>query len=206
MSQEKNLLPMELPLMSSQGDSHAKILAKLGSNWELEREHALASGQRLPVLLGSYDQSTSSWRTSQHCLVAQASEEAHGLAEFSETWPRSGMMRSGTAYRLPPLARSITEIGSGLLPTPRANNNMNAKISERLATRTRDGKLRLNLEEVVSRDFYPTPTAHNAKEGAYPSEYNRNTPTLASIAGGRLNPEWVEWLMGYPIMHTDLKD
>ena len=24
--------------------------------------------------------------------------------------------------------------------------------------------------------------------------------------GGHLNPMWVEWLMGFPIGHTDLKD
>jgi hypothetical protein len=53
--------------------------------------------------------------------------------------------------------------------------------------------------------FLPTPTAHNAKEGAYPAEYTRNTPTLATVAGGKINPEWTEWLMGWPINHTALK-
>ena len=51
---------------------------------------------------------------------------------------------------------------------------------------------------------WPTPTAHNAKEGAYPAEYTRNTPTLAARVGGRLNPRWIEWLMGFPDKHTDL--
>lgn len=51
----------------------------------------------------------------------------------------------------------------------------------------------------------PTPTAHNAQEGAYPAEYTRNTPTLATHAGGRLNPPWVEWLMGWPIGWTALE-
>lgn len=53
--------------------------------------------------------------------------------------------------------------------------------------------------------FLPTPTAHNSKEGAYPSERERNTPTLATHAGGRINPAWTEWLMGWPINHTALK-
>ena len=53
--------------------------------------------------------------------------------------------------------------------------------------------------------LWPTPTAHLAKEGGYPAEGNRNTPTLSYQVGGRLNPEWVEWLMGYPINHTALK-
>jgi hypothetical protein len=39
------------------------------------------------------------------------------LDEFSETWPRAGMTRNGTAYRLQPLAPLTGETGSGLLPT-----------------------------------------------------------------------------------------
>ena len=41
-----------------------------------------------------------------------------GLGEFSGTCPRSGMMRSGTAYQLPPLVRLTDATGSGLWPTP----------------------------------------------------------------------------------------
>jgi hypothetical protein len=53
--------------------------------------------------------------------------------------------------------------------------------------------------------FLPTPTCHNAKEGNYPAEHNRRTPLLATHAGGKINPEWTEWLMGWPIGWTDLK-
>jgi len=53
--------------------------------------------------------------------------------------------------------------------------------------------------------LWPTPTAHNAKEGGFQSEHDRNTPTLAAQAGGALNPTWVEWLMGWPLGWTDLK-
>lgn len=60
--------------------------------------------------LASFDRVSRSWRTAQSCLV-------EGWAEFSETWPRSGTMRSGIAYRLPTLAPLNAEIGSGLLPT-----------------------------------------------------------------------------------------
>jgi len=52
--------------------------------------------------------------------------------------------------------------------------------------------------------YWPTPTAHNAKEGNYPAERTRKTPTLASLVGGKLNPMWVEWLMGWPLGWTDL--
>ena len=62
-----------------------------------------------------------------------------------------------------------------------------------------------NLETIVGRRIWPTPTSHNAKECNSPSEKNRNTPTLAAQAGGKLNPTWVEWLMGWPLEWTDLK-
>ena len=58
--------------------------------------------------------------------------------------------------------------------------------------------------EETGPGLWPTPTAHLAKEAGYPAEGRRNTPTLSYRAGGRLNPEWVEWLMGYPINHTAL--
>ena len=52
--------------------------------------------------------------------------------------------------------------------------------------------------------YLPTPTCHNAKEGNYPAEHQRNTPLLATHAGGKINPEWTEWLMGWPHGWTDL--
>jgi hypothetical protein len=70
-----------------------------------------------------------------------------------------------------------------------------------------------------------------AKETNAPSEHKRNTPTLTAQVnwptprafmhkdsaidrgkfnlgekvGGKLNPMWVEWLMGWPLGWTDLK-
>lgn len=51
----------------------------------------------------------------------------------------------------------------------------------------------------------PTPTAHNAKEGNYPGERRRKSPPLGAILGGKPNPEYTEWMMGWPIGWTDLK-
>jgi hypothetical protein len=52
--------------------------------------------------------------------------------------------------------------------------------------------------------FLPTPTKHDQKDACYPSEYRRNTPPLSTHAGGKINPEWHEWLMGFPINWTAL--
>lgn len=51
----------------------------------------------------------------------------------------------------------------------------------------------------------PTPTAHNAKEGGYPAEGTRNTPTLGWRVGGKIPPILTEWMMAWPIGWTDLK-
>ena len=75
---------------------------------------------------------------------------------------------------------------------------------------TRDG---LSLEVDISMPiitenecgYLPTPTCHNAKEGAYPAEYTRNTPTLAARIGGKVNPDWNESRMGWITGWTDLK-
>ena len=128
-------------------------------------------GQSMPVFLASYDRATCSWRTSQACLGA-------GLTTFSGTWPRSGMMRNGTAYQLPPLVPLTSEIGSGLWPTPTASH-FGAQDVERLLARREECRVRnrngngfgLTLQQWVSVTYGP--------------EYI-------------LNPEFSEWLMGYP--------
>ena len=58
----------------------------------------------------------------------------------------------------------------------------------------------------VKERLLPTPCARDWKDnGTSPAELRRNSATLATIAGGQLNPMWVEWLMGYPTGWTGLK-
>lgn len=46
---------------------------------------------------------------------------------------------------------------------------------------------------------WPTPAARDFKDtGTSPAEFERNTPGLAARAGGSLNADWVERLMGFP--------
>jgi hypothetical protein len=40
----------------------------------------------------------------------------------------------------------------------------------------------------LSQEMWPTPTCHNAKEAAYPAEFNRKTPTLAATVAMRKFP------------------
>jgi hypothetical protein len=130
--QSQGLLPMELPgLTSSRAASRAKTLASLENSAAWAKEPDLDSGPRLSDLLASYDRATSSWRTSQRCLLAQEKGEADGLAEFLETWPSAGMMRSGKTYQRQPWARPIAENVSGLLPTPQKHDARQNRYSKK---------------------------------------------------------------------------
>lgn len=72
--------------------SHARISPTPASEPGLTGS-AAACGSSSPVAFASFDHDTCSWRTSQLCLDG-------ALTEYSGRWPRSGTMRSGTAYRL----------------------------------------------------------------------------------------------------------
>ena len=82
--------------------------------------NARGFGKKCSESFAKYDPDTSLWRTSQLCFQG-------GLESFSETWPRSGMTRSGIAYRLPPSAPLTGEIEFGLLPTPDCSDRRSMK-------------------------------------------------------------------------------
>jgi hypothetical protein len=169
------------------------------------QERGVDSGANTTDSLANYDPATSSWRTSQRCLV-------EGWAPYSETWPRSGMTRSGTAYRLPTLVPLTGETESGSRPTPSAqwlNEPTLEHTQHRANTMTRG----LPLSQVVR--LYPTPSASDNRDRG-----NMSTPAIkrriakgkqvmlsmsVSETSGRLNPTWVEWLMGFPLGWTVLK-
>ena len=207
-SQQSDWLQTELESMSLRAASPAKTSQSQEIRQEYKTERAVDYGQSAPVLLGSFDLNTPSLKTSQTCLMENGEL---GLSEFSGTFPRSGMMRSGTVYQLPNLARTITEIGSGLLPTPVASDMGSA--SQKRINQT--GHPKAALREAV---FWPTP---NASQGGTTGNWKpvrdsghtvqlslaqsvRNLRIQQGKPFGGLNPTWVEWLMGFPIGHTDL--
>jgi hypothetical protein len=190
-------------------------------------EKPLECGEKWRGSFTKYDPNSSSWKTHQCSLLGD-------LDEFSETWPRWGLMRSGECWEQQTLAHLISETESGSserLPTPQASDYItkktsaswkakggvnfslsNPEIQAKWPTPTVCGNYNRKGASPTSGDGlatavnkWPTPTAHNAKETNAPSEALRNEPTLASRVGGSLNPTWVEWLMGWPLGWTDLK-
>ena len=165
-------------LMSSREVSRARTSASPEKAPALTEREA-DCGKSLPESFARWDPNSSSWKTHQRSLLGD-------WEPFLETWPRWGMMRDGECWGLSTPWRRIKENEYGYWPTPCLPGNGGSH-----------GKRK--LKEML----WPTPTAHNAKECNSPSESKRNTPTLAAQVGGHLNPDWVEWLMGWPIGWTD---
>jgi hypothetical protein len=176
-------------------DSPARTSASQEKAREL-RASAAAYGLSTPDLLANYDRNSSSWRTSQHSLEG-------GLTEFSGTWPRSGLMRSGIAYQLPPLVPLTGGIDSGLLPTPSASD---PQLERRAATAKAPFVSNLGLAGMM---MWPTPT-RSMHKGSSLNAMTRSSGASrlndrldyaveqGNIKTGRLNPPWVAWLMGFP--------
>lgn len=101
-------------LMSSQEDSHAKTSASAEQAQESTANDP-AFGWKWQESFARFDHVSSLWRTRQCSLLG-------GLAEFSETWPEWGWMRSGECSELPQLERPIIERGFSWLLTPTAQS------------------------------------------------------------------------------------
>lgn len=62
-----------------------------------------------------------------------------------------------------------------------------------------------SLGAMARHNMWPTRTAQDSKNNGAPSQMDRNTKPLNAEVGGKLNPPWVEWLMGWPIGWTGLE-
>lgn len=121
-------------------------------------------GGKWPGSFVRYNQNLRLWKTAQCSLV-------EGLDEFSETWPRWGLMRNGECWGLADLEHLMTEREYGCwLTTPTCVNMKGTRPSLKFS----QGRL-------------PSPAC------------------LAHKDGGKPNPIWGEWLMGWVIGWTGLE-
>jgi hypothetical protein len=170
-----------------------------------------------------YDRDSCSWKTHQCSLLG-------GLEQFSETWPRWGLMRDGECWEQQMSAHRIneTESGSGLTyPTPTASM-MPCEGTVRIMRKVWiNGEITLEeASAIAGRDVrkaqgkvkeWPTPDANCGQRGTQPEwtpKRKSGQPAQYTInqavrdkegTPGKLNPMWVEWLMGWPLGWTDLK-
>lgn len=82
-------------------------------------------------------------------------------------------------------------------PTPKASDYKGSGLAG--SKSAEHDKQRRNLKGYV---MYPTPKAQNALGGG--QKHGSGGPSLDVVAGGKLNPDWVEWLQAFPPGWTDI--
>ena len=174
-------------LISLQADSHAKTsaLQDVEAAW---KESEAAFFTKSQGLLASLSHDSSFWKTSQPSLL-----EAE--PKWLEPLPRWGMIVDGALYPLRPLVHPTSEIAGGYLPTP------TAQMGEYNKSPNSDKK-RLTLVGMARKNQWPIPTAQDFKRRG-PNSKQQGISNLPPV-GTSLNPQFLEWLMGYPIGHTSI--
>lgn len=167
-------------------DSLARILVQQEKEPE-SKENKAAYGLNTKESFASYSQGTSLWRTCQRCLFG-------GWEEYLETWPRSGIMLNGNAYQQHTLVPRISGTGFSYWPTPRCTEaTMKAR---RPSSELVSGK-RSHGWDAVEALWDAAHTHHRTWPGiVQPGQITD---------GAVLNPQWWEWMMGFPAGWTDLE-
>jgi len=182
-------------------DTPANHLATQASA-EAKMTHA-TYGLRLETPLANYDPATQSWKMYGDTYL-------WGDSPLLESLPISGMTRNGELYQQHPWVPITGATVSLSWPTPTTQDHI-----ERKSTQQTLGSMHsVGLGDAVR--MWPTPTARDATGTDSPSDRKRHTPCLPaevhihsgtkSQQTGKLNPTWVEWLMGFPLGWTDLED
>lgn len=183
--------------IASMRDSLAKTLALLENKQALVRKPDRGFTVKSCELLAQLDHDSSSWKMSP-----QLSQTA--LNKLSKTWPSWGMTLDGCVYEHPMSGHRITATDGSHWPTPTAHD---AKDS---GTAPSEGKRKTpNLAWQVKN--WPTPRTKGMCGGSGAWALLKKNTTIEEARlmgagnGGKLNPMWVEWLMGWPIEYTDSK-
>jgi len=166
-------IPGEDLSMSSVVAFHVRTLVQQDEEQEL-MENDQECGEKWRGSFTKYSQDSRSWKTHQCSLLGD-------LEPFLETWPRWGLMRDGECWEQPTLEQTIRETGSGLSP-----NGVDTFHTPNTTGLDGGSNSRKALKKKMEQ--WPTPTCHNAKEAAYPAEFNRKTLTLAATVAMRKFP------------------
>ena len=183
-------------------DSLASLTVWPGSK-EAQRMTA-TSGRNIAALLPNSDLLGS---------LLKMSLESEGLFSmiFYLTWKIWRTPQRRLIYRLAESAPCTSGTGFSSLPTPTAGDS-----KERSYQYDQGNHEKPRLTLVGIARMYPTPKARDYRTGDRP-EHKRarmkrtgtwHSPDLNDVAapGGRLNPTWVEWLMGFPLGWSELDE
>lgn len=193
VNRDANEIP---PSISSQGDFLANLTALPGSAGA--RAMTARSGRKCAALL----------RTAGPigCLLKTCLESSRWNSTVCWlTWKPSVTPRGRLLFRLAPSMPGIGANEFGLLATPHATqretNQENYEWNEKGFFRLKDGRKKTTtIQDQVKMWSTPTTLAGG------PEPEGETGRKLTTVVGGQLNPNWVEWLMGYPVGHTACED
>ena len=127
------------------------------------------------------------------------------------TWKPKATPQGRLLFQLAVSMPRTDETGFGLWATPRTTDATGGprKLDEkgRRISYSSDLVFGANLADQVK--MWPTPTGNEDACGTPNGKMQKmlgNHPEVRNTGAGTLNPQWVEWLMGYPEGWTDLKD
>jgi hypothetical protein len=189
----------------------------------------VASGSKWRGSFAKFDPRESKWKTAQCSLLGDSDEFLEtwprwGSMRNGESYlrpiPALPICANESGFWQTPVADDAIERKAGkwnsrgepklsaevkLWPTPTKSDGTGGP-----GNSGREGGL--NLRTAVKQ--WPTPCA-SASKGSSPAALTRKNGkdrsndridhAVMASDGGQLNPEWVEWLMGWPIGHTALK-
>ena len=152
-----------------------------------------------------------------------------GLDKTILTWKKRATLFKHSYYQLAVSARGISAqelLSSALMfPTPLASDNnkkqtaavnMNVYLSDNGIFRKKNKNGAIWSLPLSAAVFYMTPVASDGIRSKFPPEVMRKSKDGANLAAqvileeqpqsetAALNPDWVEWLMGFPKQWTDL--
>jgi len=183
-------------------DSHASLFPLPGS--EGAREMTVTSGRKCLELLKPSDPLGYFVKMLLESLIW------HSTVCYL-TWKVRATPAGHLLFRLVPSMPRTEETGYGLWATPNACEDRAEKYTQKTTQKHIQEGRQIHLSQQVK--LWPTPTTHDGTQVDPPSHQDgrRHEPCLGTqvndlegIRGGQLNPQWVEWLMGFPIGWTDL--
>lgn len=140
------------------------------------------------------------------------------------TWRDKVTPAGRLLFQLAPSTPRTGVTGAGLLPTPATFYTRENWTPEQIAERQAEVKAKTNgkgkhhtgngfgLNLAQAARMWPTPCASDHRDRGGPKDASiqrrkaiGKSIELSMTVDGPLNPEWVEWLMGFPMGWTDLK-
>jgi hypothetical protein len=182
-------------------DTHANLSAQQENAKAKTTPATFGPGYETP--LATYDLNTQSWKMYGDISLWGEQPSLVNL-------PPSGMTVNGVLFQQPAWEPITGATALSLWPTPTTQDHIVRK-----STQQKLGSMHsVGLGDAVR--MWPTPRAAMGETRNH-TVYARSTDkpqnlenkvasTDSTAIGGKLNPMWVEWLMGFPTGWTDLED